>query len=125
MTCFDATDGPELAMSFTRQNSAALWGRFASEVFDAAAEGSAIANAVIDGAVHELASLVERLINRGIVTEHVVAGGGVIQTQARLREAFLATLRRTCPELTATVLDRAPVIGALALANSLDKEGMN
>ena len=125
MTCFDATDGPELAISFTRQDSAASWGRFASEVFDAAAEGSAIANAVIEGAVHELTCLVERLIDKGIVTEHVVAGGGVIQTQPRLREAFIATLRRTCPEITATVLDRAPVIGALALANSLDKEGMN
>jgi glucosamine kinase len=60
MTCFNSTDGPELAMAFTRQNSAASWGSYASEVFAAAAEGSLIANTVIDGAANELASLVER-----------------------------------------------------------------
>jgi glucosamine kinase len=125
LTCFDATDGPELAMAFTRQNSAASLGSYAREVFAAAAEGSVIANRVIDGAVNELATLVERLLGRGIVTDHVVAGGGMIQTQSRLRGQFIASLKVTCGEITATVLDRAPVIGALALASSLEStEGM-
>ena len=125
MTCFHAVDGPELAMAFTRQNSAAALGSYASEVFLAATEGSKIADEVIDGAVHELATLVERLLGRGIVTENIVAGGGVIQTQPRLRDPFIASLKIICPEITATVLDRAPVIGALALASSLEStEGM-
>ena len=125
MTCFNSTDGPELAMAFTRQNSAASWGSYAGEVFAAAAEGSLIANTVIEGAAGELASLVTRLLARGIVTRHVVAGGGVIQTEAGLRDRFIASLGIDCPEMSVTVLDRAPVMGALALASSLRKtEGM-
>jgi N-acetylglucosamine kinase-like BadF-type ATPase len=125
MACFHSSDGPELAMAFTRQNSAAAWGGYASEVFAAAAEGSLIASTVIEGAADELASLVKRLLARGIVTRHVVAGGGVIQTEVGLRDRFIASLAIDCPEMSVTVLDRAPVIGALALASSLEKtEGM-
>ena len=59
------------------------------------------------------------------MTDHVVAGGGMIQTQSRLRDPFIASLKVTCGEITATVLDRAPVIGALALASPLEStEGM-
>jgi N-acetylglucosamine kinase-like BadF-type ATPase len=121
MASFHACDGPELFMSFTRSSSAAYWGSYAEEVFAAAEEGSVLAVGVIENAAHELAVLVERLIERGVVTEHVVAGGGVIQTQARLRDLFVASLRATHPEITTTVLDRAPVIGAIRLAGSLGR----
>jgi N-acetylglucosamine kinase-like BadF-type ATPase len=121
MACFKATNGPELAMGFTRSSSAAYWGSHAEEVFFAAEEGSEIAAEVIEGAARELAVLVERLVDRGVKTEHVVAGGGVIRRQRRLRDSFIATLGRTHPEITATVLDRAPVIGAIRLASSLGR----
>ncbi len=119
MACFDATDGPELSVSFTRSSSAAYWGSHADQVFAAAEEGSTIAMGVIDNAARQLAILVERLVDRGVATKHVVAGGGVIRAQRRLRDGFITSLRRTHPEITTTVLDRAPVIGALVLASSL------
>jgi N-acetylglucosamine kinase-like BadF-type ATPase len=121
MAAFAASDGPELFMAFTRSSSAAYWGSHAEEVFAAADEGSSLAVPVIENAAHELAVLVERLIDRGVATEHVVAGGGVIQTQPRLRDLFVASLRRSHPEITTTVLDRAPVIGAIRLASSLGR----
>lgn len=122
MACFKATNGPELAMSFSRSSSAAYWGSHAEQVFVAAEEGSLIAVGVIARAALELASLVDRLLEKGVVTEHVVAGGGVIRSQARLREAFVASLAETHPEITTTVLDRAPVLGALNLASSLARQ---
>ena len=122
MTCFNATNGPELALSFTRSSSAAFWGSHASQVFTAAEEGSAMAAAVIDDAALELAILVKRLVDRGVATDYVVAGGGVIQTQPRLRDAFIASLKQIHPEIAPIVLDRAPVIGALRLASSLQNK---
>jgi len=119
MACFEVTDGPGLAMAFTQSNSAAYWGSHAEQLFVAADEGSAIAGSIIDDGARQLALLVDRLLKRGVVAEHVVAGGGVIRTQKRLRDGFIAELSRTHPELTTTVVDRAPVTGALALARSI------
>lgn len=119
MACFHATNGPELAMSFSRSNSAAYWGSHAGQVFLAADEGSTLASEVIERAGQDLARLVDQLIDRGVKTGYVVAGGGVIRKQARLRDPFVASLGLTHPEITVLVLDRAPVIGALRLASSL------
>jgi N-acetylglucosamine kinase-like BadF-type ATPase len=119
MACFKATNVPELAMSFSRSNSAAYWGSHAEQVFTAAEEGSVTAARVVEKAALELVSLVERLLDRGVVTDHVVAGGGVISSQPRLRETFVTSLAESRPEITAKVLDRAPVLGALNLASSL------
>lgn len=119
MACFHSTNGPELAMSFSRSNSAAYWGSHAGQVFLAAEEGSILASEVIERAGQDLAHLVDRLIDRGVMTGYVVAGGGVIRSQARLRDSFVSSLGLTHPEITALVLDRAPVIGAIDLASSL------
>lgn len=123
-SCFGAADGPELAMAFTRSSSAAYWGSHAAEVFEAAEEGSVLAARVIDAQARALAHLVDNLPARGVTADRVVAGGGVIRTQPRLRDAFLAEMGRSHPHMTATVVDREPVEGALALARSLqDREG--
>jgi N-acetylglucosamine kinase-like BadF-type ATPase len=121
MASFGATDGPELAVSFTTSSSAAYWGSRADQVFAAADEGSLTALRVIEDAAEELACLVDRLVERGVVTEDVVAGGGVIQAQARLRDGFVECMGKSRPAIKATVLDRAPVIGAVALATSLPR----
>jgi glucosamine kinase len=114
-----ATDGPELAMALTLSNSADSWGSHAGEVFAAADEGSAVALRVIDQAADHLALLVQRLLQRGIGADQVVAGGAVIQSQPRLRTRFVELLAARRPELTVSVLDRPPVTGALALAAAL------
>jgi glucosamine kinase len=113
---FDAADGAELAMALTLSSSAESWGGRAGEVFAAADEGSPVARRVIDEAADQLALLVECLLGRGVRTDQVVAGGAVIQAQSRLRDRFLDALKAAHPGITVSILDRAPVIGAIALA---------
>lgn len=119
MASFGTSNGPELAMSLTRSNSPELWGSHAAEIFAAADEGSTVAMAVIKDGGRQLASVVRRLVARGITASSVVAGGAVITAQPMLRDSFLTGLKEMCPQLTATVLDRPPVLGALAIARGL------
>jgi glucosamine kinase len=116
---FEVTDGAELAMALTRSSSADIWGSHAHTVFQAAEEGSALAGRVIDDAGAQLAALVPRLQARGVTSRHVVAGGGVMVAQQRLRDAFLAGLAATSPGVVVQVLDTPPVVGAVALAAAL------
>jgi N-acetylglucosamine kinase-like BadF-type ATPase len=116
LTAFSATDGAELALAVTRSNSADWWGSHAELVFHAADEGSPVAAAVLARAGAELAGLVDRLVARGVRADRIVAGGAVIQKQARLRDAVTTALRAAHPEITLSVLDREPIYGALALA---------
>ncbi|XVQ09628.1 N-acetylglucosamine kinase [Spirillospora sp. CA-255316] len=113
---FGAAAPTDLGPLMSADNSAESWGRRAPAVFAAAEEGSAMAAAVIKEGAEQLASLVNRLAARGIVRTHLVAGGTVIRTQHRLREAFVGTVRRDHPHLDIRILDRPPVLGALALA---------
>jgi N-acetylglucosamine kinase-like BadF-type ATPase len=116
LASFDVTGGAELAMALTLSSSAEDWGGHAGEVFAAADEGSPAARRVIDEAGTHLALLVERLLARGVEADQVVAGGAVIRAQPRLRERFLDALQEKCPDITVSILDRPPVIGAIALA---------
>jgi glucosamine kinase len=122
MAAFGAHDGDELALAVTDAGSAECWGRRAPEVFAAADEGSALADAVIRDAGDRLADLVGRVLARGIPAGTVVAGGAVIQRQPRLQRAFAAALARSPAAPTLSILDRPPVEGALALARRLDQE---
>jgi glucosamine kinase len=117
LAAFGITEVSDLAMTVTRASSAASWGSHASEVFAAADDGSAAAVAVIEDAGTHLAGLVDQLLGRGVQADCVVVGGAVIQAQARLRDAFSTALSQSHPEIGITVLDRAPVAGAIALAN--------
>ncbi|MFP3466806.1 N-acetylglucosamine kinase [Leifsonia sp. SIMBA_070] len=119
MAAFGAAGGDELALAVTDSAAAETWGAHAPEVFAAADEGSRLAITVIDDAADSLAWLVERLLDRGIPADGVVAGGSVIERQPRLQEAFRSALARTHPILPVAILDRPPVLGAVALARRL------
>lgn len=119
LTAFEATDGAQLAMAVTASTSPAWLGEWAIEIFDAADEGSALAVEVIREAGRQLAALVDRLLHRGVAADQVVAGGSVLLGQRRLHDAFVAALRGRHPDVTVHLLDRAPVLGALALGDSL------
>lgn len=116
---FDVTGGAGLALAITTATSAAWLGARAIEVFRAADEGSRLAEGVITGAGRQLAGLVDLLLRRGASGDLVVAAGTVLLTQDRLRDAFLAAIRTAHPEVTVHLLDRPPVLGALALATNL------
>ena len=115
---FGADSAPELAMALSRNSSAHRWGSHAPEVFAAADEGSAAAATVIEQAGRGLAELLDRLAVRGSAVPDVVVGGSVIIAQIRLRQAFLESVASAHPDARVTVLTRAPVHGALALARS-------
>lgn len=116
---FGAADGDGLALALTQATAPDDWGRHAPAVFSAADRGSALAAAVIDAAGEQLAAAVDRLLRRGIRADAVVAGGSVIENQPRLQHALRDALGRVRPALTFAVLDRPPVLGALALARAL------
>ena len=116
---FSVGDGPELAMAVTRSSSADGWGAHARLVFAAADTGSPLAARVIDDAGRHLADLIPRLRARGVTSRDVVAGGGVLVAQPRLREAFSAGLAAGSPDVSVRILDTPPVLGAVALATSL------
>jgi glucosamine kinase len=107
--------GPELALKVSTADSTAWVGSHAEEIFRAAEEGSALAEDVVRRAGAELATLVDRLVERGVDGRRIVAGGSVILAQPLLREVFVAAVAAGHPESTVHFLDRPPVLGALAL----------
>ncbi|MEU4291990.1 BadF/BadG/BcrA/BcrD ATPase family protein [Kribbella sp. NPDC026596] len=119
LAVFDAVDGAQLAMAVTTSTSAAWLGERAIEIFHAADEGSVLAVRVIREAGLQLAELVDRLIHRGVAAGQVVAGGSVLLGQERLHDSFRTVLGVRHPDVTVQVLDRAPVFGALALADGV------
>lgn len=107
--------GPELALKVSTADSTAWVGSHAEEIFRAADEGSALAEEVVRRAGAELATLVDRLIARGVDGRRIVAGGTVILAQPMLREVFVRAVADRHPGSTVDFLDRPPVMGALAL----------
>jgi N-acetylglucosamine kinase-like BadF-type ATPase len=98
-------------------------GSHASLVFDAANEGSALADAVIREGGKALADLVARLRLRGSNATSVVAGGSVIASQPRLWDAFRAGVEEICgPEMSLLLHRGPPVEGAIVLADRLAAE---
>lgn len=122
LQAFGARDGAELAAVATRAIAPDTWGDHAPDVFRAADEGSSVAEVVIQDAGGALVVLVSRLIERGVPADAVVAGGSVIEHQPRLQQAVRAALARAHPAVTLTILDRAPVEGAVALAQALQRQ---
>ncbi|WP_426515639.1 N-acetylglucosamine kinase [Diaminobutyricibacter sp. McL0618] len=119
MASFAARNGDELALAVSSAASAEEWGRHAPEVFAAADEGSALAAEVIRDAGDHLGRIVHQLIERGISAEAVVAGGSVIERQPRLQDAFRAALADDRSGLSVKILDRPPVLGAVAVARRI------
>ncbi len=116
---FGVQDGPQLAMALSRDAEAHRWGLHAPQIFAAAAEGSVDAARVIADSAERLAEMIAQLRRRGVASRDVVAGGSVIVAQALMRSAVTASLAHRCPEVRLSILDTAPVLGAVALATSL------
>ncbi|MEU2583856.1 BadF/BadG/BcrA/BcrD ATPase family protein [Streptomyces avermitilis] len=95
------------------------WGRHAPVVFAAAAEGSLIARQVIADGGRSLASLVVRLVERGITVDDVVVAGSTVLAQPALYTAFTSSLAEAVPTARPRPLQVQPVEGAVALARSL------
>lgn len=93
-----------------------VWADFAVAIFDAAEQGSALADQVIVRAGQDLAELVETVIGKGARADAVVAAGGTIVNQARLAEAFVAAVRGHRPDVDVLILAGDPVDGAVELA---------
>lgn len=121
MAGFGARDKAELALAATAAASPEAWGDLAPVVFDAAADGSQIADAVILAAGRDIAALVDVVLGRGVRATTAVAGGTVIEQQPRLQDAVRSALAARHPELALQILGRAPVIGAIALARGLGR----
>ncbi len=119
---FGVSEGPQLAMALSDDPEAHLWGLHAPEVFRAAAEGSTDARRVIHTAADRLAEMVAQLRGRGVASREVVAGGSVIVGQPLMRSAVASALARRCPDVRLSILDAAPVLGAVRLAGSLSRD---
>lgn len=116
---FGVADAERLARAANDDPTMDNWGPHAPAVFAAADGGSELAGTVISGAAAHLALLVDQLLRRGAVGTNVVAGGGVIAGQPRLRDALAAELAVRQPQLRLHILTDPPVRGALALARTL------
>lgn len=98
-------------------------GTHASLVFDAANEGSTLADGVIREGGRALADLVARLRLRGAEATSVVAGGSVIASQPRLWDAFCAGVEEICgADISLFLNEGPPVEGAIVLADRLAAE---
>ncbi|MEW2547042.1 ATPase [Streptomyces sp. NPDC047002] len=98
-----------------QRTPAQRWAGWAPVVFDAAESGSAAGLAALRTGAAELVALVGDLAARGAEVRRVVAGGSVIAGRPALAERVAHGLR-TRHGLPLTVLDTAPVAGAVHLA---------
>ncbi|WP_244277680.1 BadF/BadG/BcrA/BcrD ATPase family protein [Mesorhizobium erdmanii] len=112
-------DQTKLGILLNETRGAAVWGRYANAVFDAAIAGSVLATRVIREGGAGLAALVELLIERGANPALVVAGGGVISEQPMLMAAFVEAMAKVSPSSQVLLLREPPVVGAVALARRL------
>jgi N-acetylglucosamine kinase-like BadF-type ATPase len=115
----DTEDQTKLGILLNETRGAAVWGRYANAVFDAAIAGSVLATRVIREGGAGLAALVELLIERGANPALVVVGGGVISEQPMLMTAFVEAMAKVSPSSHVVLLREPPVLGAVALARRL------
>ncbi|HZZ98091.1 MAG TPA: BadF/BadG/BcrA/BcrD ATPase family protein [Jatrophihabitantaceae bacterium] len=96
---------------------------FAPAVFQVAADGDAVAVAIVERFADEVLSFVAALIRRMELAESdvdVVLGGGTLQSrQPQLLARISAGLTALAPRATLHVLDVAPVVGPLVSALAL------
>jgi len=115
----DTDDQTKLGILLNETRGAAVWGRYANAVFDAANAGSVLAIRVIREGGAGLAALVDLLIERGANPALVVAGGGVISEQPMLMAAFVEAMAKVSPSSQVLLLREPPVLGGVALARRL------
>jgi N-acetylglucosamine kinase-like BadF-type ATPase len=119
MTALGITSPVELGRALSDIGSAADIGSLSHLVFEAAENGSGLAEEVIAAGGRALCLLTQRLIARGAPESDVVTGGGVITRQPRLFEAFRDALSQGSPNARLTLLTEPPVRGAVLLARRL------
>lgn len=119
MAHFGVTDEVALCYAFTADATLTAWAVIAPLVFTAADRGSALAVGVVDSAAKELAKGVGQVHARGAVGTDVVCAGGVIVNQPRLFEALVRDIGDLGLGLSVHLIDVAPVLGAVALAQHL------
>jgi len=119
MKHYNSPDPVELGYDFTADAGITNWGSLAPLVFAAADAGDELAINVIEADGKRLAEDVQTLRAKGVVSNVVVASGGVITGQPRLEAAFADALKRLDAAIQIHVLRDAPVKGALALARAL------
>lgn len=119
LDALDTVSPIDMGRAISEIGSAAGIGRLAPVVFEAADDGSRLADQVIANAGVSLAILSEKLIRRGAPKGDVVTGGGVVTRQPRLFSAFRTALSDRVPDATLTLMSQSPVAGALALARSI------
>lgn len=101
------------------RSPASDWSRHASLIFDCLPRDSRLARQVVNAAVVSLSALILRLRERGAMFSQVVAAGGVIRHQPILFGLLANALREHDPALSLSLLQSAPVTGALALARQV------
>jgi N-acetylglucosamine kinase-like BadF-type ATPase len=119
LATYQVTTAERLARAVNDEPTIENWAPHAPVVFAAADAGSVRAERVIAAGADHLAVLVDQLLGRGAIGDIVVAAGGVIMRQPRLRDAFAERLRVRHPDLSFQVLVDAPVAGAVTLARRL------
>ena len=114
------TDDPiQFGRALLLIGDAARIGAHVETIFAAIEAGSALAESVVREGGRALAGLVRQLAGRGAAGLHVVAGGGVITSQALLAGSFREAVGNALPDWDVTILPVAPVQGALALARQI------
>jgi N-acetylglucosamine kinase-like BadF-type ATPase len=119
LAAFGVPTAERLARAVNDEPTIENWAPHAPVVFAAADAGSVRAARVVEAGADHLALLVDQLRHRGAVGDVVVAAGGVITRQPRLRDAFAERLHRRHPALSFQLLRDAPVAGAVSLARRL------
>jgi len=122
MAHYGASDPVELGYDFTADAGITNWGWLAPLVFDAADVGDRIAISVIETDGRQLASDVQALRAKGVVSHDVIMAGGVMVAQPRLRNAFTQAMRQLDPDIGIHELRESPVQGAVAMAKALHDE---
>jgi glucosamine kinase len=111
---------PRLGSSLSEMRSAAVVGRHATAIFQAADAGSRLAAEVIRGGGRELARMASLLNLRGAGATQAVAGGSVIAGQPLLWRAFAEGLAEASKGgITPHLFTGDPVQGACRLAANL------
>lgn len=113
---FNVSNAERLTRCVNDVPTAENWAPHCIVVFEAAEQGSALAQAVIHEGADYLTQLVEQLLKRGAVGSNIVVAGSVIVHQPRLFSAFEASVKRHFSNMNVHVLHKAPVEGAVFLA---------
>jgi glucokinase len=129
--CLEAlAAGPAIARAYAERQGLPEGGVSAADVFDRAAAGEPLAQAVVAAAIHWLGLGLANAINL-LDPDLVVIGGGVSRAGAALFQPLRAEVRAVCapsppdtvPIVPAALADAVGVLGAIALVEGAGGDG--